>query len=113
ELLVHVQPKPEGGGPKESFLPARDIASPRAVEHRNKPAIKSADLEQREAALQKQREEVELRQKELEDVRQELAGIRLELYERYRHRRDRLAGLHEAINRAARKVQDRKREIDA
>src|SRR5438132_8809629 len=33
ELLVHVQyssgeRKPEGGGPKESFLPARDIAPP-------------------------------------------------------------------------------------
>jgi hypothetical protein len=43
----------------------------------------------------------------------ELSALRQELYERYRERRDRLAGLQEAVDRAARKVQEHKREVDA
>ena len=46
-------------------------------------------------------------------ARRELAEIREQLYDRYRRRRDRLAGLHEAIRRAARKVQERKGEVEA
>src|SRR5262249_22237122 len=42
----------------------------------------------------------------------ELADLRQQLYDRYRQRRDRLAGLHEAIRRAARKVQERKAQVD-
>jgi chromosome segregation ATPase len=57
-------------------------------------------------------EELTRHQKELTGAREELADIRGQLYERYRQRRDRLAGLQEAVNRAARKVQDRKRELD-
>ena len=45
--------------------------------------------------------------------RQELASIRQQFYERYRQRRDRLSGLHEAVRRAARRVQERKREFDS
>jgi DNA repair exonuclease SbcCD ATPase subunit len=43
----------------------------------------------------------------------ELADLRQQLYDRYRQRRDRLAGLREAIRRAARKVQERKAQVDA
>src|SRR5439155_2728513 len=45
-------------------------------------------------------------------VRQELASIRQQFYERYRQRRDRLSGLHEAVRRAARKLQERKRDFE-
>src|SRR5439155_20453391 len=64
------------------------------------------DLEQREQQLARQ-------QQELAGLRQELAEIRRQLYDRYRKRRDRLAGLHEAVDRAARKVQERKLHVDA
>lgn len=49
---------------------------------------------------------------ELSRMRQELANIRRELYERYQERRDRLAGLQAAVDHAARKVQERKRQLD-
>ena len=63
------------------------------------------DLQAREELLARQ-------QQELAGLRQELADIRRQLYDRYRQRRDRLAGLQEAVDRAARKVQERKRQID-
>ena len=69
-------------------------------------STETQSLKAREENLLKQQEE-------LGQVRKELGAIREELYDRYRHRRDRLAGLHEAINKAARKVQERKHEVDA
>jgi chromosome segregation ATPase len=63
------------------------------------PASARADLEAREQAVRQQSAE--------------LANHRQHLHERYQHRRDRLAGLHEAIRRAAVKVQERKRQLDA
>lgn len=86
-----------------------------------------AELEQREEAIESERdrlaqlqrdlaarEEAVARQRQEQDtVRQELATIRQQLYDRYRERRDRLAGLQEAVNKAARKVQERKQEVDA
>src|SRR5262249_7977916 len=50
---------------------------------------------------------------EIEAVRQELGSLRQQLYDRYRERRDRLAGLQEAVRRAARRVQERKRRLEA
>jgi chromosome segregation ATPase len=67
----------------------------------------------RQADLEKQAAEVERQQQELAGARQELADLRQHLYDRYRERRDRLAGLQEAVGRAARKVQERKQELDA
>lgn len=71
---------------------------------------KGADLAQQRDHQAKQLSE---QQMELEAIRQELADVRRQLYERYRVRRDRLAGLQEAVNRAATKVQERKRALDA
>lgn len=92
-------------------------------------ALKEAcgELGSRERAQAKQREEVEIlrgeldirqttlqqREEELTTTRAELDTIRQQLYERYRERRDRLAGLQEAVNRAAAKVQDQKRVLEA
>src|SRR5262249_44648194 len=50
---------------------------------------------------------------QVESVRGELDSLRQRLYERYRERRDRLAGLQESVSRAALKVQERKRSVDA
>lgn len=87
----------------------------------------SADLEQREEAVEQQRQGLDQLQRDLEareerlvkqkqeveSVKVEFNTLRQQLYERYRERRDRLAGLQEAVNHAARKVQDRKREVDS
>jgi chromosome segregation ATPase len=87
----------------------------------------SAKLRAREEAVQQAQEAVEGQRLELQaqkdqfanqhqeagEVRRELAGVRQDLYDRYRKRRDRLAGLQEAVNRAAEKVQERKRLVDA
>jgi hypothetical protein len=51
--------------------------------------------------------------KSSEAIRKEYATLRQQLYDRYRERRDRLAGLQEAVSRGAAKVQERKRELDA
>jgi hypothetical protein len=50
---------------------------------------------------------------EADAARKKLTALRQQLYDRYRQRRDRLAGLHEAINRAAANLQERKRLHDA
>src|SRR5947209_18533510 len=96
----------EAPGTSESAAPLRMKEQRRAI------AKDAAGLEQPEEGARRERGELDRRQKALESERQQLATDRLELYERYRHRRDRLAGLHEAINRAAHKVQERKRSLE-
>jgi chromosome segregation ATPase len=100
----------------------------RKLHERERAAAAAAiDLEKRERAygqnkeeltrfqglLDKRAREVERQQEELAGIRQELAEVRRQLYDRYRERRDRLAGLQEAVTRAARKVQERKRQLEA
>jgi chromosome segregation ATPase len=80
-----------------------------ATEH----AAALAGLDERERALKAREDEVAAQKQELATMRQELADIRTQLYERYRERRDRLAGLQESITRAARKAQERKQTLDA
>jgi len=70
-------------------------------------------LEEREQALAKQEAEVAAQKQELAVLRQELADIRTQLYDRYRERRDRMAALQESVNKAARKVQERKQQLEA
>jgi len=70
-------------------------------------------LSLREAELQDQLADLQRQRQDLANVRQELADIRKQLYDRYQERRDRLAGLQESIERAAHKVQERKRQVDA
>ncbi len=72
-----------------------------------------ADLAARESDLQARFADLDKHKQELAGTRQDLADIRKQLYERYQERRDRLAGLQEAVNRAAQKVQERKRQVDA
>jgi len=94
------------------------------------PIPNAVELEARARQLQEQSEELEAdrvlwyqRRAQIEDelrqvediaaTRRELAEVRQQLYDRYRQRRDRLAGLHQAIRRAARKVQERKGQVEA
>jgi hypothetical protein len=107
ELIVHIEaaaPPPDQPEQAGQPRPPRDDGD---LVHREK-AVK----ERREELAQKQRE-LEAREQELARVRQELTDIRQQLYDRYRERRDRLAALQEAVNHAARKVQERKRQLDA
>lgn len=71
------------------------------------------ELEQRARDLEARATELDKQKQELTVARQELADIRRQLYDRYQERRDRLAGLQEAVNNAARKVQERKRQVEA
>jgi chromosome segregation ATPase len=57
--------------------------------------------------------ELERQRQELAGQRQELSELRRELHERYQERRDRLAGLQEAVTRAARNVQEQKRRLSS
>ncbi len=84
--------------PAEAALPVRELRERPSIETSPRQPVAPADLE-------KQRQE-------LATMRQELADIRGQLYERYQERRDRLAGLQEAVDRAAQKVQERKRQLD-
>ena len=54
-----------------------------------------------------------LQRNELAHVQAEMMAIRQELHERYQLRRDRLGKLHEGIRRAARSLQERKRQLEA
>lgn len=50
---------------------------------------------------------------ELDKLRNELTDLRRDLYARYQERRDRLAGLQQSVQNAARKVQESKRAFEA
>jgi chromosome segregation ATPase len=85
-----------------------------------------SDLEERERALKQGVEEMARQRLELEKrgeeaarqeaeaagLRKEVAKIREELYDRYRQRRDRLLKHQDAVRRAARKLQERKRRFE-
>ncbi len=110
----------------EKTLAAREITLAHQLDEAGRQekglAAAGQDLAQREASVAQLREEFQARetwaagidrhQQELMATRQELADLRQQLYDRYQERRDRLAGLQEAVNRAARKVQDQKRELE-
>jgi chromosome segregation ATPase len=83
-----------------------EVASVRADLDQRAATQSARDFDVREEALACQKQE-------LDAVRQELNVIRQQLYDRYRERRDRLAGLQEAVNVAARKVQEQKRSVEA
>src|SRR5208283_1236947 len=87
---------------------ARDLEQQHAAleEEKQQLAQQHADLETRQAALRTQ-------EVELERSGQAVAVQRAQQDDRYRQRRDRLAGLQEAVQRAARKVQEDKRALDA
>jgi hypothetical protein len=72
---------------------------------------KPDELSEREQELAARQEQLLREQQELSAVRQEFAEIRHQLYDRYRERRDRLAGLQAAVSHAAAKVQEEKRQL--
>jgi chromosome segregation ATPase len=82
-----------------------------AAAAKEKSHLPFAEELQRELAQKQQ--ECESQKQELATQRQELSDIRTQLYDRYRERRDRLACMQEAVNKAARKVQERKQQFDA
>jgi chromosome segregation ATPase len=72
-----------------------------------------AEVEEQHTELSGRSEELAQQHEELITVKREMAELRRQLYDRYRERRDRLAGVQEAIRKAARKVQERKKQLDA
>jgi len=89
-------------------------AAPADVVQREKALlVRAEELDRRQQELDAQLSDLARQKQELASVRQEVADIRTQLYERYRERRDRLAGLQEAVERAARKVQDGKRRLES
>ena len=75
-------------------------------------AVKAEELTRRQTDVEIQAGDLARQKQELASHRQEVADIRTQLYDRYRERRDRLAGLQEAVDRAARKVQENKRRLE-
>lgn len=73
---------------------------------------KAEELEQFRQGLAAREADLDRQRQELAAMRQELANIRKELYDKYQERRDKLAGIQEAVNKAARKVQERKQQVD-
>jgi chromosome segregation ATPase len=74
---------------------------------------RSGDLRQREEALQQRGAEIQEQEQHLEQMRQDLLESREQLRERYRRRRDELAGMQESLRRAAENLQERKRQFEA
>jgi DNA repair exonuclease SbcCD ATPase subunit len=86
----------------------RDLAAARAKLEEERKAIQPEQerLNHQRAELQAKAEQLTAQEKELDAYRQQLD-------ERYRERRDRIAGLQEAVNKAAANVQERKRQLQA
>jgi chromosome segregation ATPase len=93
----------------------RDFADASAKLRQREEAVQQAQelMDRQRQDLQPDKDKLAAEQQQIEQVRKELSGLRQELYDRYRERRDRVAGLQEAVNRAAEKVQERKRQLDA
>ena len=72
-----------------------------------------AELKQKQIEADARSAEMMAKQQELDKLREELAEARRDLFRQYQERRDRLAGLQQAVQTAARKVQDRKQLLDS
>jgi hypothetical protein len=75
-------------------------------EERAALAVERHELSERAAQLQAQQEETERVQSEMTDIRRQL-------HERYRQRRDKLVAMQESVRRAARKVQERRQQLES
>lgn len=91
---------------------AAEIESQRQSSSESKEEVALA-LGQRESQLKAQSQELARQKQELEAQRAEIAEMRRDWQQRYQERRDRLAGVQQAIQVATQKVQERKRTIDA
>ncbi len=74
-------------------------------------AAARAEADRRTADLRQQAEQLAISQREADKLREEQAASQKELHQRYQERRDRLAGLQQAVQLAAGKVQNGKREL--
>jgi hypothetical protein len=88
-----------------------ELEADRVIWYQRRQEIEQECTQQRQ--LRKEQEALRLREQDLDAAQQKVAGIRRRVYGQYRQRRDRLAGLQEAVARAAQKVQQRKRDVDA
>jgi chromosome segregation ATPase len=70
------------------------------------------ELARQRLELAEMREGSVKQQEEAVGLRRELSHIRQQLYQRYREKRDRIAGLNQAVRRAAKRLQERKRKFD-
>lgn len=86
----------------------RPDQEPLAGEH----AQLAESLRRQQKELDSRAEQIIAQKQALDTAQHELAELREQLYRRYRQRRDRLAGLQEAVAVAARKIQERKRLLD-
>jgi chromosome segregation ATPase len=93
----------------------RELAAARAEFEEREHAFLTgrAEVEEQHSELSGRSEELARQHEELITVKREMAELRRQLYDRYRERRDRLAGVQDAVRKAARKVQERKRQLDA
>jgi chromosome segregation ATPase len=110
----------------ETALKQKELAQREAELERQRQSLEAekADLATRPPAvaavpdekfqeLDRQLQQCATQKQELAAQRQELAEIRTQLYERYRERRDRLSCMQESVNKAARKVQERKQQLES
>ncbi|MFO0810650.1 MAG: hypothetical protein U0746_18640 [Gemmataceae bacterium] len=87
---------------------AADLEADRALWYRRREDIER-ECQSREAQIT----DLARQQDETDKVRNELTDLRRDLYARYQERRDRLAGLQQSVQTAARKVQEAKRTFEA
>jgi chromosome segregation ATPase len=98
---------------REELLQREHTLTGQREELRAQVLRQQQEWDQQRQALAEQEQHLARELAEVGSGRQELAAARQQLHDRYRERRDRVAGLEEAVRRAAAKVQDRKRQLDA
>jgi chromosome segregation ATPase len=86
----------------------RDLAAARTTLEKDRQI-----LQPEQDRLSRQQAELQAKSEHLISQEKELDAYRHQLDDRYRERRDRLAGLQEAVNKAAANVQERKRQLEA
>jgi chromosome segregation ATPase len=86
----------------------RDISAARITLEKDRQV-----LQPEQDRLARQQAELQAKAEHLIAQEKELDAYRHQLDDRYRERRDRLAGLQEAVNKAASNVQERKRQLEA
>jgi chromosome segregation ATPase len=86
----------------------RDITAARMTLEKDRQV-----LQPEQDRLARQQAELQAKADHLLAQEKELDAYRHQLDDRYRERRDRLAGLQEAVNKAAANVQERKRQLEA
>lgn len=103
----------ERAAQKAAEVPEREKASADLLRREMAVVERDEELVRRVQLLDARAAELDKGKQEIAAARQELNDLRQQLYDRYQERRDRLAGLKESVDKAARKVQEAKRELEA